>query len=1355
MRGKFSLLMVAALLACNGSGEPERGAVEAAGSALVLGSGGDVFPPPSGSQAGPALGFDGAAHLVVWSDGRGGMGQDLYAARVSKAGVVLGSEPIVISAAAGDEVGAAVAFDGANYLVVWQDQRGSTGRDIYGARVSPDGTVLDPGGFAISSAPEHQVEPAVAFDGTSYLVVWETRQGGLADVRGARVSPDGAVLASGLLISGAPLHQTQPAVACASGACLVAWRDGRTGGPDVYGARVSGATVVDPDGLPISRAGSSQGRPSIASDGSGYLVVWNDTRSGTGDVYGTRVSAVGEILDPSGLGIASAADAQQAPDVGFEGAYYVVAWHDRRSGAFEVYAARVSGAGAVLDPSGFLVAAGSAGVTTSVCPDGAGGAFIGFDAVVALDELTSVTRVRTQAITIRAELTVSRIGNGAGSVVSDPAGLDCGEGCTAMFDAPTVVTLTPSAAPGSAFVGWSGACTEAGLEPCTLTVDASQLAVAKFSPLYALTVVPAGTGGGVVTSEPAGIDCGAACTAEVVEGTLVTLSAVPDVSSVFAGWSGACSGNGSCVVSMDAAQTVTATFVPAYRLTVSTTGGSPGTVSGGATGPVGSGTIACSVGSSAGCSTLVAKGDAVTLSAAPGQDAVFKGWSGACTGLGDCTFAMSFARSVTASFQPATYAVKVATSGGGVGTIVGEGISCTTGSTTGCTAIVDNTSPYQVLTLTATPDANSIFKSWTGCTTWSGTSCSVTVSSAKNVTAVIQPSTYLLSTTASGVWGGGGTIAGPGIGCTTGSTAGCSAAIDNGATVTLTATPNASSVFKRWIGCSSSSGATCTVTMTSAKSVTAYFEPAQYALSVTASGLYGASGTVTGPGIGCTPGATTGCSTSVANGDTITLVAEPAPGSFFKSWTGCTSVIGATCTVSMTSPKTATASFQLSAYALKVSISGLYGASGTVTGPGIDCAPGATTGCSTSVANGDTVTLVAQPAPGSFFKSWSGCTSVSGATCTVSMTSPKTATASFQMNEYPLSVSVSGASGASGTVTGPGISCTSGSSAGCSTYIANGATVTLVAEPAPGSLFKSWVGCSSTVGASCTVTMTTAKTATATFMPSEYPLNVSISGLYGAGGTVTGPGISCTSGSSTGCSTSVANGASVTLVAEPAPGSFFKSWSGCTSVSGATCTVSMTGAKTATAAFQLSEYPLNVSISALNGSSGTVIGPGISCTSGSSAGCSTSIANGDTVTLAAEPAPGSVFKSWSGCSAVNGTTCSVTMTGVRTATATFQPATYTLTVTTTGLGHGTVSGPGIQCVSGSSGGCTAAIDNGATVTLTAVPNSTCDTFAGWSGGGCTGTGACTLTMTAAKAVSASFASITPPEGAMCLPVIGL
>jgi hypothetical protein len=78
---------------------------------------------------------------------------------------------------------------------------------------------------------------------------------------------------------------------------------------------------------------------------------------------------------------------------------------------------------------------------------------------------------------------------------------------------------------------------------------------------YTLTVSDTGLGSGTVTSSPAGIDCGSACSASYVSGTTVTLTATPGSSSGFGGWSGcdAVSGN-SCTVKMNSARSVTANF---------------------------------------------------------------------------------------------------------------------------------------------------------------------------------------------------------------------------------------------------------------------------------------------------------------------------------------------------------------------------------------------------------------------------------------------------------------------------------------------------------------------------------------------------------------------------------------------------------------------------------------------------------------------------------------------------------------------------------------------------------------------------------------------------------------------------
>ncbi|HXT99464.1 MAG TPA: Ig-like domain-containing protein [Polyangia bacterium] len=164
----------------------------------------------------------------------------------------------------------------------------------------------------------------------------------------------------------------------------------------------------------------------------------------------------------------------------------------------------------------------------------------------------------------RFTIAVARVGTGSGTVVSTgSAAIDCGVTCAAELDAGTIVTFTATAGAGSSFAGWGGACMGSGAA-CMVTMDAAKTVEATFTlNQYELAVTKAGTGQaqGAVTAA-GGIDCGAACTAVYSHGTTVTLTAAPTpASSVFVGWSGACTGTApTCTVVMDQARAVTATF---------------------------------------------------------------------------------------------------------------------------------------------------------------------------------------------------------------------------------------------------------------------------------------------------------------------------------------------------------------------------------------------------------------------------------------------------------------------------------------------------------------------------------------------------------------------------------------------------------------------------------------------------------------------------------------------------------------------------------------------------------------------------------------------------------------------------
>src|SRR5262249_59840154 len=123
----------------------------------------------------------------------------------------------------------------------------------------------------------------------------------------------------------------------------------------------------------------------------------------------------------------------------------------------------------------------------------------------------------------------------------------------------------------------SGDCSGSGA--CVVTMDQARSVTATFAPVQHTLDVSV-VGGGSVTSNPAGIDCGADCTEDYDHGTVVTLTASPDAGQQFDGWPRHCSGSGTCVVTMDQARSVTATFeaLPPTTTTLATGGTGSGAV---------------------------------------------------------------------------------------------------------------------------------------------------------------------------------------------------------------------------------------------------------------------------------------------------------------------------------------------------------------------------------------------------------------------------------------------------------------------------------------------------------------------------------------------------------------------------------------------------------------------------------------------------------------------------------------------------------------------------------------------------------------------------------------------------------
>lgn len=598
-------------------------------------------------------------------------------------------------------------------------------------------------------------------------------------------------------------------------------------------------------------------------------------------------------------------------------------------------------------------------------------------------------------------VTVGKTGAGSGTVSGGT--IACGQTCQNVFSIGSTVTLTAVPASGSTFVGWTGACTGAGT--CTLTMNGDKVVTAEFgvAPQTA-TLTVAKVGSGTVTGT--GISCGTDCIETVNVGTNVTLTATPATGYTFTGWS-ACTGTGTCTVSMNTAKTATATFTrintaPTVSAMTVVTTGAPVTFDLAGTDPQGDTlTYTTGVAPTKGTLTRVSEGRYTYTINNPIPTAGFT--DGFNYNASDGRLTAASAR-VTITYTPSKY--RLTTSKTGNGTVTGTGISCG----------IDCSEDYNansVVVLTATPTTGNTFSGWSGACTGTGT-CSVTMNAVKSVSATFNPITYSVNVSKTG----NGTVSGGTIAC--GAT--CQNIFNSGDTVVLTAVPAATYAFTGWTGACTNTTGTCSLTMNGNKTVTANF-----AIPNTAPVTQNLTFTIASPGTtasivldgtdaqndpltfttGVAP--TRGTLLRTAEGRYTYTINTPIPTTGFTDGFNynasdgrLTSTASRVTIVYTITPPTA--------YTMTVASVG----NGTVTATGINCG----TDCQGDFTANTNAVITATPTAGNTFSGWSGACTGTNPTCTVVMNAAKTATATFtKINSAPVASAVNATINTAGTAT--------------------------------------------------------------------------------------------------------------------------------------------------------------------------------------------------------------------------------------------------------------------------------------------------------------------------------------------------
>jgi predicted lipoprotein with Yx(FWY)xxD motif len=353
------------------------------GIAICLAS--NVQSLPSIAPAG------GGGSIIVWQDYRNGAA-DIYTQKINAAGVAYWtSDGIPVCTSASSEYSPTAVSDGSGgTIITWQDNR-SGNYDIYAQRISALGTpIWTVNGISVCTASGNQEIPQIASDGAGgAIIVWRDQRDGDYDLYMQRISSSGSIRwsSNGIPLCNAANDQFLPAIVTYSGGIMLAWPDGRGGNTDIYAQKVNlnGNDEWTANGVAVCLESSKQNHVQLTSDGSGgAIITWRDRRPGlTYDIYAQRIASNGTPQwTADGVAVCTEPNDQNRPGItgdGIGGA--IIAWEDRRTYEYDIFAQRVDASGNIQWSSGgsSICSATNSQYVPQVVSDGAGGAIIGWE----------------------------------------------------------------------------------------------------------------------------------------------------------------------------------------------------------------------------------------------------------------------------------------------------------------------------------------------------------------------------------------------------------------------------------------------------------------------------------------------------------------------------------------------------------------------------------------------------------------------------------------------------------------------------------------------------------------------------------------------------------------------------------------------------------------------------------------------------------------------------------------------------------------------------------------------------------------------------------------------------------------